>query len=51
MAGKAICKNILGKTQAEVKAKLRAAIEKNDTISLRTEQYTLGQWLNAWMEN
>ena len=35
----------------EVKEKLKVAIEKNSILSLRTEQYTLGQWLDAWMEN
>ena len=51
VTGKAIYKNVLGKTQAEVKEKLRAAIEKNSAVSLRTEQYTFGQWLDIWMEN
>ncbi len=51
VTGKAIYKNVLGKTQAEVKEKLKSAIEKNSAISLRTEQYTFGQWLDTWMEN
>ncbi|MEY8261802.1 site-specific integrase [Oscillospiraceae bacterium 50-60] len=51
VTGKAICKNVLGKTQAEVKAKLKSAIEKSGILPLRTEQYTLGQWLDVWMEN
>ena len=49
--GKAIYKNVLGKTQAEVKEKLRVAIEKSNTTPLRIEQYTVGQWLDTWMEN
>ena len=51
VTGKAIYKNVLGKTQAEVKEKLKAAIEKNSVLPLRTEQYTFGQWLDTWMEN
>ena len=51
VTGKAIYKNVLGKTQAEVKEKLKVAIEKNSVLPLRTKQYTLGQWLDTWMEN
>ena len=51
VTGKAVYKNVLGKTQAEVKEKLKVTIEKNSVLPLRTEQYTLGQWLDAWMEN
>lgn len=51
MTGKVVYKNVLGKTQAEAKDKLKVAIEKNSVLPLRTEQYTLGQWLDAWMEN
>ena len=51
VTGKAICKNVLGKTQAEGKAKLKSAIEKSGVQSLRTERYTVGQWLDTWMEN
>ena len=45
--GKAIIKNVLGKTQAEVKEKLKKAIEENvcnDTAT--TETYTLS--LHDW---
>ena len=51
MTGKVIYKNVLGKTQAEVKAKLKTAIEKSGSPGITTEHYTLGQWLDAWMEN
>nr|WP_325185060.1 site-specific integrase [uncultured Oscillibacter sp.] len=51
VTGKAIYKNVLGKTQAEVKEKLKSAIEKNSALPLAAEQYTLGQWLDTWMEN
>ena len=49
--GKRIIKNVLGKTQAEVKEKLKTAIEKNGSPAMTTEHYTVGQWLDAWMEN
>ena len=51
VTGKVIYKNVLGKTQAEVKAKLKAAIEKSNSPVAVTERYTVGQWLDAWMEN
>ena len=51
VTGKVIYKNVLGKTQAEVKAKLKTAIEKSGSPGITTEHYTLGQWLDAWMEN
>ena len=51
VTGKAIYKNVLGKTQAAVKAKLKAAIEKNRSQEIKTSQYTVGQWLDTWMEN
>ena len=50
--GKAIIKNALGKTQAAVKEKLKKAIEENVGIDYgRTKTYTVGSWLEAWMEN
>ena len=51
VTGKAIYKNVLGKTQAGVKEKLKAAIEKNAVRTVNTEHYTVGQWLDTWMEN
>ena len=51
VTGKAIYKNVLGKTQAEVKEKLKAAIEKSAVRTVSIEHYTVGQWLNTWMEN
>ncbi len=36
VTGKAICKNVLGKTQAEVKAKLKSAIEKSSSPVMTT---------------
>ena len=51
VTGKAIYKNVLGKTQAEVKGKLKDAIEKSSSLVSSVEQYTVGRWLDAWMEN
>ena len=49
--GKAIIKNVLGKTQAEVKKKLKAAIDKSDKLdTVRAEKYTLGTWVKLWFE-
>ena len=42
--GKAIYKNVLGKTQAEAKAKLKAAIEASKSLDMtKAGQYTVGQ--------
>ena len=50
--GKSIIKNVLGKTQAEVKEKLKKAIEENVGIDYgKAKTYTVGSWLEIWMEN
>ena len=50
--GKQKIKNVLGKTQAEVKEKLKKAIEENVGIDYgRAKIYTVGSWLEVWMEN
>ena len=50
--GKSIIKNVLGKTQTEVKEKLKRAIEENVGIDYgRVKTYTVGSWLEVWMEN
>ena len=47
--GKAITKNVLGKTQAEVKDKLRTAIEDSKKLDpVKAGRYTLEQWLKLW---
>lgn len=49
--GKHIIKNVLGKTQAECKAKLVAAIESAKGIDIsRAEEYTVTTWLRSWYE-
>ncbi len=50
--GKAIYKNVLGKTQSEVKDKLKKAIEETAGLDvIKAEKYTLGQWMDIWFEN
>ena len=50
--GKAIYKNVLAKTQAEAKEKLKRAIEETSGLDLvRAGQYTVGQWLDIWFED
>ena len=49
--GKAIYKNVLGKTQAEVKEKLKKAIEETKGLDIaKAESYTVGQWMDVWYE-
>ncbi|MDY5611976.1 tyrosine-type recombinase/integrase [Dysosmobacter sp.] len=50
--GKTIYKNVLGKTQAEVKEKLKRAIEDSAKLDMsKVGQYTVGQWMDVWFEN
>ena len=50
--GKAIYKNVLGKTQAEVKAKLKQAIEEAKGLdAAKASRYTVGQWMEVWFEH
>ena len=47
--GKVITKNVLGRTQAEVKDKLRTAIEDSKKLDpVKAGSYTLEQWLRLW---
>ena len=49
---KTVYKNVLGKTQAEVKEKLKQAISENDQLDFgRAGEYTVGQWMDVWFEN
>ena len=49
--GKRVMKNVLGKTQAEVKAKLREAALRTETVqTVLSDNYTLAQWLRHWLE-
>ena len=50
--GRAIYKNVLGKTQAEAKAKLKQAIEKAKGLdAAKVGRYTVGQWMEVWFEH
>ena len=50
--GKAIYKNVLGKTQAEVREKMKKAMEEMAGLEVyKAGQYTFGQWMDVWFEN
>lgn len=50
--GKQLFKNVLGKTQAEVKDKLNAALEELKRIDVVvSDQMTTGEWLDTWLEH
>ena len=50
--GKPIYKNVLGRTQAETRAKLKAAIEKAKKLDVtKAGKYTVGAWMDEWFEN
>ena len=50
--GKRIIKNVLGKTQAECKAKLKKAIEESQALDIsRANEYTVATWLRTWFGN
>ena len=49
--GKRIIKNVLGKTQAEAKAKLAAAQQECEVLDVaRTDEHTVATWLRSWYE-
>ena len=49
--GKRLIKNVLGKTQAEVKEKLAKAVAEAESVDVRrADEYTLGTWLQPWYE-
>ena len=50
--GKRIIKNVLGKTQAEVKEKLKKALEETNglDVSRAADEYTVATWLRTWYE-
>ena len=50
--GKAIYKNVLGKTQAEVKEKLKQAIGEAQTLDItKAGKYTVGEWMEVWFQD
>ena len=50
--GKRIIKNVLGKTQAEVKEKLKKALEETNGLDVgkAADEYTVASWLRTWYE-
>ena len=50
--GKRLIKNVLGKTQAEVKEKLKIALEETNglDVSKAADEYTVASWLSTWYE-
>ena len=49
--GKRIIKNVLGRTQAEAKEKLKAAMEQAQQVDVtRTDEYTVATWLRTWYD-
>ena len=52
VTGKRIIKNVLGKTQAEVREKLRRTMEETRGLDMaRAGEYTIGQWLEVWFND
>ena len=50
-AGKRIIKNVLGRTQAEVKEKLKSAIGENQCLDIsKAGNYTMASWVRTWYE-
>ena len=50
--GKRIIKNVLGKTQAEVKEKLKIAISESQKLDVsKAGTYTVSSWVKTWYEN
>ena len=49
--GKVKTKNVLGKTQAEIKAKLKEKLEEAKVLDVaKSESYTVGEWAALWFE-
>lgn len=49
--GKRLTKNVLGRTQAEVKAKLKKAIEDSERLDMnRVKTHTVESWIKVWYE-
>ena len=52
VTGKQIFKSVLGKTQAEVKEKLKKALVEAGQIDFtKSGKYTVGTWMDEWFEN
>ena len=52
VTGRQVFKNVLGKSQAEVREKLKKALEESQKVDFtRTGKYTVAQWMEEWFEN
>lgn len=52
ITGKQVFKSVLGKTQAEVKEKLKKALVESGQIDFtKSGKYTVGTWMDEWFEN
>ena len=50
-SGKRLIKNVLGKTQAEVKEKLKTAISESKKLDIaKAGSYTVASWMKTWYE-
>ena len=50
--GKAIYKNVLGRSQAEVKEKLKQAIGEAHALDItKAGKYTVGEWMEVWFQD
>ena len=50
--GKQVIKSVLGKTQAEVKEKLKKAMDDTQKVDFtKSGKYTVGIWMDEWFEN
>ena len=50
--GKAIYKNVLGRSQAEVKEKLKQAIREAQALDItKAGKYTVGEWMEVWFQD
>ena len=50
--GKLIYKNVLARTRAEVKEKLRAAMDLSEKVDVTQQgKYTFGEWMDVWYES
>ena len=49
--GRVLSRNVLGRTQAEVRDKLKTAIKQMESVDVqRSESYTLAAWLEQWFD-
>ena len=52
ITGKPITKNVLARTQAECKKKLREELNKAEVLDYtKADKITVGAWLDTWYEN